>query len=648
MAPVSTPQTPFARRVGGLVVVALTFACGGGGSTESCTTSAECEGDRVCIDRVCVDPGTPDAATPDAAVDAGRDGGSPDAGPCGGECRATQLCRFDTCVPDLGTCATNDDCPGDSYCSGAGECIPYGVPPEVTNDPACERTDVLEEVQPTIQCEWTAPPADDANPSSSWIYSTPIVADLNLDGDPAQLRPSIVVSTWYSGGGDRVGMLRVFDGRTCEEQLQFGATLDGPDRPGYGDQWLVVDLDGDVPAGGRPELVAMHDQGGVFQLYAVALDIDDEGRASARRLWYGRDCESGTPLTVSATDNNGVQAYDLDDDGEPELAIGTMVFDHDGCLLTESETVDPSSFSRFFAHADVDLDGRVELVTGSRIAEWDAATTEWVAEEYFADPGLRPGHVALVDLGQFSTLRGAPAPNQLPEIVVVATERDDFDTGSTGTIRVQTLAGDVIFGPIDLHHSPGEPGGHGGAPTASDFDGDGQVEFAAAANEFYAVYDPDCDDTPDEPPSERPGGRCVRSAAMAGLPAGVLWAQPSQDFSSSVTGSSIFDFNGDGSAEAVYRDECYLRVYDGPSGEVLFSAPASSGTGYDLPIIADVDGDFATEIVVPRTAYSRCPATDPLFAGGASSPRAPASSCCEIRKIVGRRPGRSGTSTPTR
>ncbi|NIS30277.1 MAG: VCBS repeat-containing protein, partial [Actinobacteria bacterium] len=141
-------------------------------------------------------------------------------------------------------------------------------------------------------------------------------------------------------------------------------------------------------------------------------------------------------------------------------------------------------------------------------------------------------------------------------------------------------------------------------------------EFAAAANEFYAVYDLDCDADPAVELTERPGGTCVRSAAMAGLPEGVLWAQPSLDFSSSGTGSSVFDFNGDGRAEAVYGDECYVRVYDGTDGTVLFSSPASNGTGFELPIIADADGDFATEIVVARTTKSGCPGMDPIFAGG--------------------------------
>jgi hypothetical protein len=189
---------------------------------------------------------------------------------------------------------------------------------------------------------------------------------------------------------------------------------------------------------------------------------------------------------------------------------------------------------------------------------------------------------------------------------------------------VLTMTGDVALGPIPLFHSfdgvddTTNFGGHGGPPTASDFDGDGQVEFAAAANQFYVVYDPDC--TPDgKTLAARPGGKCDRSGVklpdgVSQLPPYVLWGKLSHDYSSSETGSSIFDFNGDGRAEAVYRDECYLRVYEGNTGNVIYSAPATSGTGQDLPVIADVDGDFATEIVVVRAgAVQGCPSPDPLF-----------------------------------
>lgn len=118
----------------------------------------------------------------------------------------------------------------------------------------------------------------------------------------------------------------------------------------------------------------------------------------------------------------------------------------------------------------------------------------------------------------------------------------------------------------------------------------------------YAVFDLDCVEGGD------PAG-CV-----SGRTDGVLWSQPSKDTSSNVTGSSVFDFDADGAAEVVYADECFLRIYDGATGTVLYSAARSSGTTYENPVIVDVDGDFHSEIVSAVNDYGNisCPAEDPL------------------------------------
>jgi hypothetical protein len=112
----------------------------------------------------------------------------------------------------------------------------------------------------------------------------------------------------------------------------------------------------------------------------------------------------------------------------------------------------------------------------------------------------------------------------------------------------------------------------------------------------------------------------------------VRWWQPSQDLSSNVTGSSVFDFEGDGAAEAVYADECFLRVYDGATGTVEWSYARSSGTTYENPVIADVDGDFNSEIVSVVNDYAGtlgCPATDPIFAGDACGAGCPEGQACD-------------------
>ncbi|MFW5920942.1 MAG: CARDB domain-containing protein, partial [Polyangiales bacterium] len=366
-----------------------------------------------------------------------------------------------------------------------------------------------------------------------------------------------------------------------------------------------------------------------LNVYAVGIEVEG-GSPVAERRWVGRDCDTGTPVEFASNGANyGPGVFDMNDDGDPEVLMGSMVFDHEGCLLNTPEDDDIGDPDVYVVHgpmhtvADLDADGVVELVAGHRIASWNDTTSEWEEPDWFErdDDVHETGHVAVADIGQYSELPGHPLPNSLPEIIVVSAESFDAGTDSTGTIRAQALDGSVIFGPLDLYFDPDRHpyGGKGGAPTASDFDGDGQVEFAAAGGDFYTVYDPDCDADPDTSPPEREGGTCERSDAMAGLPEGILWAQPSQDRSSNATGSSVFDFNGDGRAEAVYSDECFTRVYDGRSGEVIFSGSGSSGTGYELPVIADVDGDFATEIAVARTERSACPDFDPIFGDGDES-----------------------------
>lgn len=597
------------------------------------------------------DPGViadvpPEAQAPEGGIGfTPSDGAAPDGslGTCETGCVQGALCKYGVCVPDLGVCKENGDCPGDAYCDDDHTCVPYGVPPDKINDPSCSRRDVPGDVQPEVQCEWVGPPAGDPTSNYTAIYTAPMVADLNLDLDPNKLQPSIVVTTFTAINGERIGMLRVFDGRTCTEQMRIGGP-DDPDvennRPAYGTQWAIGDLDGDVGTpNGHPEIVGLHRTSGNFgtqpplSLVAFKIEVGANGVPRLARKWTGRIC-GATPaqdqkVTFASNEANyGPGIWDVDDDGKPEVVVDKNVFDANGCLLNPPATFDP--YLRHGVHstvADVDLDGQPDLVRANGIYGWDKAQKNWVLKPWFTGTGQKPGHVAVADFGRYSTIPGKTASDPLPEVVVVSAETTTYNPQSSGTVRIQNLRGETVFGPHPLFKFSQPHGGHGGTPTVADFDGDGYPEFATAANEFYTVYDPDCTPGGSGDPA-RPGGTCMRPAYMskyAGGPVpldGVLWAQPSQDYSSSETGSSVFDFNGDGKAEVVYRDECYLRVYEGADGKVLFSYPAVSGTGQELPVIADVDGDFATEIVVPRAHNGpACPAKDPLLEGsGVTSP----------------------------
>lgn len=84
------------------------------------------------------------------------------------------------------------------------------------------------------------------------------------------------------------------------------------------------------------------------------------------------------------------------------------------------------------------------------------------------------------------------------------------------------------------------------------------------------------------------------------------WTLPVVD-QSGLTGASVFDFNGDGEAEIVYRDENNLRIMYGgatpfPPGVSAqrnwFQTVAGSGTFDEYPVVADVDNDGDAEIAV--------------------------------------------------
>ncbi len=565
-----------------LVVSVLVIASGcdcSGPTPASCSSDSDCAG-QLCRDGMCVprvDAGASDAGPTQSDAGAEDAGRCPaDQSACGARacCGAGEICRFGACVSDLGACATNDDCWGDSYCSD-GRCVPYGVPTGYDHDDACTRSIDIEAIEPEVQCRWTAPPSDDPRQSEVHVMATPIVVDLDLDSDPTTLAPSIVFATFPTTGSyGNPGVLRVIDGGTCAQQFSFPDAEDAVMSPA---PVAAGDLDGD----GRAEIVAVGHSGGLKAFHY------DAATSTFARVWTSGVCDGAggrsADDTGGADEWAGPSIHDLDDDGVPEIVYGATVYDHDGCVITASLGYPGYSQGVVPVLADVDEDGRVELVGGDGI--WEFAPSGWVAESYFtASSETTRGQVAVAELGDYPV---AALGRDAPEVVVIA----------SGTARVQTLEGTVVFGPFAI---PG--GGTGGAPTIADFDGDGRREFASAGGSAYAVFDLDC--------VAGSAGGCASARTD-----GVLWSQPSQDGSSNVTGSSVFDFDADGAAEAVYADECYLRIYDGATGTVRYSAARSSGTTYENPVIADVDGDFHSEIVSAVNDYAGtlgCAATDPL------------------------------------
>ncbi len=232
---------------------------------------------------------------------------------------------------------------------------------------------------------------------------------------------------------------------------------------------------------------------------------------------------------------------DLDGDGLSEVVFGRTIIGFDGTVLA----VGAGGVGRNMSFAvDMDDDGLLEVVAGNTIYELDGSIL-------WSDTGT-DGIPAVADFDG----DGMPEHVRAGGSLVTVTRLDGVWGWSTAI--------------------PG--GGTGGAPTVADFDGDGLPEVGVAGLAYYTVFDTNGE---------------------------VLWSNPVSDYSSSVTGSSVFDFEGDGNAEVVYADEHTLWIFDGATGAIEMAQEGhASGTLYEYPLIADVDNDDSTEIIVASNNYA--------------------------------------------
>lgn len=544
-------------------------SCSSEGDSASPPTPGADAGDDAPAD-VSTDPVTP--------FDTGQPDGDNN---CPGGCDEGEICSHGQCVP-ASDCLDDNDCSNDSYCDPATGCVPWGTPPGKTHDPACMYVVPAGQFAPTIRCEFSVAPPGDPFPDHLDVQATPVVVNFNQpasSGSPSIVAPfTATVPGNYTEG---MGVIRILRGTDCTVEAVLGGTdldndsvvdwIASPATPALGD------LDGDgvaeiVTYGGDGSLLAFTRKAGTWSLMWKALNAPG-GSVFVDPLYN---------WTPSRSNNwAGPSIHDLDDDGVPEVIREGYVFSADGILLSGL----PPGYAAIGAGqnpvlANLDQDADIEFTNGQFIWAW--SNGQWVQETYFPGANVSaPGYVAVADFGAFG---GGPAT--LPEIAVV---RGSF-------AMVYATDGNWAMAPIAV------PGGGGGNPTIADYDGDGLPELGVAGADFYTVFDIDCTDTP------RAGGTCASagisrcddiSGTPGACPSGILWSRKTQDHSSNITGSSVFDFEADGKAEVVYADECFVRVYDGTDGQVLFSQYRSSCTWFENPVVADVDGNFRADLVVP-------------------------------------------------
>jgi hypothetical protein len=333
------------------------------------------------------------------------------------------------------------------------------------------------------------------------------------------------------------GVLTILNGEDGTIQAR---PLEVPGYDGYlaaGVTLSIADLDGD----GVAEIIGV----GRLDPMVNAPPYIKAFKRDGTLLWV-----SNQPISFNHDGwGGGVHVADLDGDGKPEIFFGLDVFNSEGVLLW-SHPVEYSSPTT--TAADLDGDGKLEVISDHSVYRHDGSL-------FWARPDLASYHfpaVADFDL------------DGKPEVALV---------GNGSVIILNGSDGKTFWGPISLETAGGGP------LNIGDFDGDGYPELGTAGEGLYLVLDLQCTGTP--LPAE-----CDRE--------GVRWSSPTKDFSSNVTGSSLFDFEGDGVAEVIYSDECFTRVYHGREGTILFESPNNTRTATEYPLVADVDGDNNAEIIV--------------------------------------------------
>ncbi|MGE3178941.1 MAG: FG-GAP-like repeat-containing protein, partial [Vicinamibacterales bacterium] len=371
------------------------------------------------------------------------------------------------------------------------------------------------------------------------VHSTPIVINLtddNFDGlvDSRDV-PEIVVPV-ETIGNQLTGEIKVLSGDDGRELRTMGAGLVSP--------WAELAA-GDIDGDGLPEIVAVHSDGN----HLIAFEHDGTQKwVSAANTMPRFNLGNGVII------GGAVAIANLDASGPPEIIVGASVFDDAGALLGDGRTLGGTTAGGSLrtaasAVADIDLDGVPELVAGPTAYR----LVNGVLQVAWRRTDRADGYVAI---GNFDD-------DPYAEIAVVANGVAYLLNHDGSDAEVWNAPSHA---PVPL---PG--GGMGGAPTVADLDGDGRPEIGVAASINYIVFD-------------RTGQ--------------VRWKSAISDLSSNSTGSTVFDFDGDGSVEVVYRDEAALRIYRGGDGLLLFTTRVSSTTWGEEPVVADIDNDGHAEVVV--------------------------------------------------
>ncbi|MFP4291618.1 MAG: gliding motility-associated C-terminal domain-containing protein, partial [Cyclobacteriaceae bacterium] len=496
-------------------------------------------------------------------------------------------CYFSGVCPIETDCGNGIDDDGDGFFDYYdGDCL------DDPNNPNKYITSISDcEVRPQgnvfdIETEWQS------EPRSSGVYAIPTVADLDQDGIPE------IIST--NERGRSMTILSGSDGTTLnsitfnEEIFAYPAVAD-VDNDGFG-EIFIFDRNGNLSAYNHdltpywpgPRGSSINDG----RMINIA-DFNQDGRAEIYYVNEIRDARNGS-LIIKGTHGNGSNNRQWDDHvNGVSVAVDIL----------------PDSYCD-------DCQG-LELVLGNIIYAVDIENQQ-LTEVLNMDNAA--SKVLLNPINGFTYASDAPyrpkkaqfgSQNFSSTSIVDLNEDGNLDVVLSGTLRNSTrgpsmiffwdIANDAVRARIITRPFSKIPGKilanfndvNGNACNAAD----GECTWRRGMGSLNIA---NIDDDPELEITFMSG------SSLYALSADLTeeWANH-DDFwetSSGFTGTTVFDFDGDGSSEVVYRDEIDLYIVDGTTGMPLNQKVSgtfcSSQTQAEYPVVADVDGDGETEIIV--------------------------------------------------
>ena len=332
-----------------------------------------------------------------------------------------------------------------------------------------------------------------------------------------------------------------------------------------------------------------------FGQMAIA-DVDEDGLGDIFHIEYTgvlARYEFGNPNPVWKTANfigddvvvSTPQIADINQDGIPEIYVGDRVFDsRTGRRLVNGGSINTGGYAggsnadRFPIYYDLYQPGDPKP-DGSGNFGPEAAGMEYIAGNTVYTVTFDPNGGQ--DNGSFQLAA---------QLSATAAEGDGMtsiaDINGDGRMDIAVMDGGRVYAwdPYtneQIGTTFDVPGtSSGGRINIGDFDGDGDVELGFAGRNIYIVRD-------------YSGSGGDNNGTWS-----TLWQKTGLDDGSQRTGSTLFDFDGNGTVEVVYSEEENLFIYDGATGDELFRITSRSGTRTEYPIVADVNGDGTAEIIV--------------------------------------------------